>query len=154
MKRNNKKGFTIVELVIVIAVIAILSAVLIPTFGGITEKANKSALDQEAKNAFTNYLIDCDANPDTDAMILVTKNGKTYAYDINEDGQIVFPEESVESTCVCTVSGEGYTIGYAAHVDTDPDHGHCDVCGIVVEAHTACDDGCKIEGCTGAVPAN
>ena len=36
MKRNNKKGFTIVELVIVIAVIAILSAVLIPSFGGVT----------------------------------------------------------------------------------------------------------------------
>ena len=30
MKHTNKKGFTIVELVIVIAVIAILAAVLIP----------------------------------------------------------------------------------------------------------------------------
>ncbi|MGM9683101.1 MAG: type IV pilin protein, partial [Eubacteriales bacterium] len=32
MKNTKKKGFTIVELVIVIAVIAILAAVLIPTF--------------------------------------------------------------------------------------------------------------------------
>ena len=56
MKRNNKKGFTIVELVIVIAVIAILSAVMIPTFSGITTKAQESARDQEAKNALTNYL--------------------------------------------------------------------------------------------------
>ena len=39
MKRNNKKGFTIVELVIVIAVIAILAAVLIPTFSSIIKKA-------------------------------------------------------------------------------------------------------------------
>ena len=45
MRKSNKKGFTIVELVIVIAVIAILSAVLIPTFGGITEKAKNSARD-------------------------------------------------------------------------------------------------------------
>ena len=52
MKRNNKKGFTIVELVIVIAVIAILSAVLIPTFSGITEKANKSAAQQVAVNTY------------------------------------------------------------------------------------------------------
>ena len=43
MKKQNRKGFTIVELVIVIAVIAILSAVLIPTFGGIIESANKAA---------------------------------------------------------------------------------------------------------------
>ena len=42
MKKNNKKGFTIVELVIVIAVIAILSAIMIPTFGSIIDKANES----------------------------------------------------------------------------------------------------------------
>ena len=46
MKRNNKKGFTIVELVIVIAVIAILAAVLIPTFSGVIEKANKSSANK------------------------------------------------------------------------------------------------------------
>ena len=44
MKRTNKKGFTIVELVIVIAVIAILAAVLIPTFSNLIQKA------QEAKD--------------------------------------------------------------------------------------------------------
>ena len=43
MKNSNKKGFTIVELVIVIAVIAILAAVLIPTFSGLVKKANVSA---------------------------------------------------------------------------------------------------------------
>ena len=59
MKRNNKKGFTIVELVIVIAVIAILSAVLIPTFGGIVDKANKSAAEQAARNGYTQcYTLD------------------------------------------------------------------------------------------------
>lgn len=42
MKRS-KKGFTIVELVIVIAVIAILAAVLIPTFSSLIEKANESS---------------------------------------------------------------------------------------------------------------
>ena len=56
MKRNNKKGFTIVELVIVIAVIAILSAVLIPTFGGITTEAKDTARDLDAKNLYTEYL--------------------------------------------------------------------------------------------------
>lgn len=51
MRKNNKKGFTIVELVIVIAVIAILAAVLIPTFAGIVSKANASKALQEAQNA-------------------------------------------------------------------------------------------------------
>ena len=56
MKKNNKKGFTIVELVIVIAVIAILAAVLIPTFTGVTEKAQKSAALQNAENAWKEFL--------------------------------------------------------------------------------------------------
>ena len=61
MRRNNKKGFTIVELVIVIAVIAILSAVLIPTFGGIVDKADNSARDQKARNALTEYMTSATA---------------------------------------------------------------------------------------------
>ncbi len=42
MRNPNKKGFTIVELVIVIAVVAILAAVLIPTFVNVVNKANVS----------------------------------------------------------------------------------------------------------------
>ena len=42
MKRN-RKAFTIVELVIVIAVIAILSAVMIPTFSSLIETATVGA---------------------------------------------------------------------------------------------------------------
>jgi len=39
MKKQNNKGFTLVELVIVIAVIAILAAVLIPTFSNVIKKS-------------------------------------------------------------------------------------------------------------------
>lgn len=42
MKNSKKRGFTIVELVIVIAVIAILAGVLIPTFVSVINKANES----------------------------------------------------------------------------------------------------------------
>ena len=40
---NKKKGFTIVELVIVIAVIGVLTAVLVPTFVNLVNKANRAA---------------------------------------------------------------------------------------------------------------
>lgn len=56
MKKSNKKGFTIVELVIVIAVIAILAAVLIPTFSNVVTNAKKSAAMQAARNAYEEYL--------------------------------------------------------------------------------------------------
>ncbi len=48
--KSNKKGFTIVELVIVIAIIAILAAVLIPTFASLVKKANVSADTQLVRN--------------------------------------------------------------------------------------------------------
>ncbi len=68
MRNTNKKGFTIVELVIVVAVIAILAAVLIPTFSGIIKKAQLSA-DQKAERDM-NTALAIEMNPkDIDAAI-------------------------------------------------------------------------------------
>ena len=58
MKRTNKKGFTIVELVIVIAVIAILAAVLIPNISKLVRKANESNDVSLAKNMNTLLTMD------------------------------------------------------------------------------------------------
>ena len=49
--RKTRKGFTIVELVIVIAVIGILSAILIPTFIHLTNKAEEASDVSLVKNA-------------------------------------------------------------------------------------------------------
>lgn len=85
-KKNTRKGFTIVELVIVIAVIAILAAVLIPTFGNVIEKANNTALIQEIKNEHTSYTA---ANADKEGYtenIYILIDGKYYEF---ADGEIV-----------------------------------------------------------------
>ena len=57
VRNNRRKAFTIVELVIVIAVIAILAAVMIPTFGGIIKRANISADTQLAASINTQLSI-------------------------------------------------------------------------------------------------
>lgn len=68
MKRTRKSAFTIVELVIVIAVIAILSAVLIPTFGNVIKDATiaadnieMQALNTELQMYLENETIDSEA---------------------------------------------------------------------------------------------
>ena len=78
MKRSNKKGFTIVELVIVIAVIGILAAVLIPTFSSVVDKANKSAAEQELKSAYTIALAEAitDGAISADETIYILKSGE------------------------------------------------------------------------------
>ena len=123
MKKLNKKGFTIVELVIVIAVIAILSAVLIPTFSGIVEKANNSARDQEAKNAYTNYIIEAGANAKASGYILV----KGYYYTV-ANNQINLDTETA------TALGEGSVIlNTCTHGSTEAGK-VCTSCGVTKAA--------------------
>lgn len=52
-----KKGFTLVELVIVIAVIAVLSAVLIPVFGNVVKDSRVSALKASLKACTSNLIM-------------------------------------------------------------------------------------------------
>ena len=95
MYRSNKKGFTIVELVIVVAVVAILAAVLIPTFAGLVRKANISSDTVVAKNLNTAAIA---ANADTfeDALAAVKEAGYLIA-NLNtkaEDCYFVWEDDS------------------------------------------------------------
>jgi len=59
--REDRGGFTLVELLIVVAIIAILAAIAIPQFTKYRLRAYKTELDSDAKNAYTAaqaYLTD------------------------------------------------------------------------------------------------
>ena len=99
MKKTNKKGFTIVELVIVIAVVAILAAVLIPTFVNVVNKANVSNDTALVKNINTTLATEEveDGKPATmyDALKMAENGG----FDVSKltprsSGEIVWDEET------------------------------------------------------------
>ena len=78
MNRNSKKGFTIVELIIVIAVIAVLAAVLIPTFSNLIQKANVAADTTLIKNLNTALAMDTSVSKHvtmTQALEATKENG-------------------------------------------------------------------------------
>ena len=51
LKDNKKKGFTLVELIVVLVILAILAALLIPTLTGYINKAKEKSIVAETRQA-------------------------------------------------------------------------------------------------------
>ena len=84
MKRTNK-AFTLVELIIVIAVIGVLAAILIPVFSSVVDKANDKSALSDAKNSMEQVIIDGTENQamPENIVIIVRKAQKFYVYGFN-----------------------------------------------------------------------
>ncbi len=113
MKRNNqKRGFTIIELVIVIAVIAILAAVLIPTFSGVVDKAKESKALQEVSNAYKATLANDLSTADTSDDVVYDKGKIVVQYsdkiwvEISENGEAKIVNSGTATHELKTDNGE------------------------------------------------
>lgn len=107
----KKKGFTIVELVIVIAVISILAAVTIPAFSSIVRKAQISAASQLSAN-FNKAVVGYEAvnEPITlmhDAVTAVEDYGFEQSDLVDDDGRYYVVWDSENNRFVVLDGKEG-----------------------------------------------
>jgi len=84
LRRNDQKGFTLIELMIVIAIIGILAAIAIPNFLAYRTRGQDSAAQSEAKN-FYNAAMAYFADP-TIVTTTVTADTSFGAY--VDDGNV------------------------------------------------------------------
>ncbi len=57
-RKYNKKGFTLAELLVVVAIIAILVAIAIPMFDAATTKAYKGVAEANARSAYGEWMVE------------------------------------------------------------------------------------------------
>ncbi len=91
MKRSSKKGFTLAELLIVIAIIAILVAIMIPVFGAQLNKAKAAAELANVRAAYAEILSNAmlGGNNLTDVAANAKIDGRQLADATKETGTVV-----------------------------------------------------------------
>lgn len=86
MRKSNKKGFTLVELVVVIAIIGVLAAILIPTMMNYVKKSRMRTANSNAKLVFTTI--------------------NNMASDILADGDVALSAIAHQPTAVSAMNGD------------------------------------------------
>lgn len=110
LRKNNKKGFTLVELIVVLIILAILAALLVPALTGYIDKAKDRQIKAETRQAVmaAQTLVDEEyvkASPDYSKVTVDAIK------DLAEvSGTITFAKENVDAkgkvTLLVYVSGK------------------------------------------------
>ena len=82
---HKRKGFTVIEMVIVIVIIGVLATVLNPTFSAAFDTADEGKIKEEAKVTYGNFVITADAESAKKPAVYVS-DGKYVAF---KDAKVV-----------------------------------------------------------------
>ncbi len=106
-KMMNKKGFSLVELMIVVVIMGILIAVAIPLYSAITDNANNKTCANNIKvikNTCSNYYASSDpqtAMPDLDTLAGMMEAEEIPQCPVGDADYAIYVEADGRATVIC-----------------------------------------------------
>ena len=101
--RDREKGFTLVEVILVVAIITIISAIAVPQVGKYLNKANRSKVIgavAELNNTTTSWSIDHEGNSPKNLQDILTEHGNLNKLGIGLDSSGKFKIGNIEGNIV------------------------------------------------------
>ena len=129
---RNSKGFTLIELMIVIAIIGILAAIAIPNFLRYRDKAFCARSETDAQNviaAMSSYFADPDHTqiPTLDDLTsieeLVLNNTSEISITASGNGAIIWVGDDAERCPYVAAEDEVYWVYFGTDTGNDPGWG-------------------------------
>jgi len=119
MRIKNKKAFTIIEMMVVIALIGILAAVLVPKFAGVKDKARDTGMLTNAKIVEAYVVSEIDNWTTGDALHDTNKDMKDAIDTYFTDNPLTNPytgNEAATNVVVSNAAGTTYKTGGSAGI--------------------------------------
>ena len=117
-KMKSRKGFTLIEMLVVIAIIAILVAIIVPVVGNSTAKAKAAADAANLRSMATTIAVDkLDDDTINNTYTIPTSksgDGDFSAYEINGNIVCFFGDHSVDYYAY--VAEKGNATGFTASI--------------------------------------
>ena len=111
LKKNKKKGFTLVELIVVLVILAILAALLIPALTKYIDKSKEKSIIAETRQIVmaAQTLVDEKWSDDQTSEVTVAENGNVKFSDVMDLAEI---KEGTITGTVTVVDGKITSLTY------------------------------------------